>query len=264
MSSSWFCATFGVEQPLIGMVHLQPLPGSPRFGGDFNAIIDAALRDAEALAEGGFDGCIVENFGDMPFFPDRVPEVTVAAMTVVTDRLVRATQLPVGVNVLRNDAMAALSIAAVVGARFIRVNVLAGAMVTDQGLIQGRAHEVMRARAALGAKVMVLADVLVKHAVPLGETDPVRQAADLLERAGADGLIVTGRATGEAPSPAKVQQLREAFTGATILVGSGVSPSNAAHFLPFCDGLIVGTWLKGGGAVSIERVREFVSAVRGT
>jgi membrane complex biogenesis BtpA family protein len=257
-------AAFGVEQPLIGMVHLQPLPGSPRFAGDFGAVIDAALRDAEALAEGGFDGCIVENFGDRPFFPDRVPEVTVAAMAMVTDRLVRATRLPVGVNVLRNDAMAALAIAAIVGARFIRVNVLAGAMVTDQGLIQGRAHEVMRTRAALGAKVMVLADVLVKHAAPLGEADPVRQAADLLERAGADALIVTGRATGEAPSPALVQHLRESFPSAAILVGSGVTPSNAGQFLPFCDGLIVGTCLKAGGAVSVERVRELVSAVRGT
>lgn len=262
MASNWLQATFGASQPLIGTIHLRPLPGSPRFAGDIKAVVDAAVQDATALAEGGFDGCIVENFGDTPYFPDRVPPVTVAALAVICAQVVHQTRLPVGVNVLRNDALAALSVAAVVGARFIRVNVLAGAMVTDQGLIQGKAHELMRLRSALGAELFVLADVLVKHAVPLGQVDMVRHGLDLLERANADGLIVTGTATGEAPLPERLQLLRQSLPRAVLLVGSGVTAENAHQFLPFCDGFIVGTWLKEKEALSAQRVREFVRTVR--
>jgi len=261
MPADWLQATFGVAKPLIGMIHLQPLPGSPGFAGDLKRIADAALRDAQVLAEGGFDGCIVENFGDTPYFPERVPQVTVAAMAVICERLVRESPLPLGVNVLRNDALAALSIAAVVGARFIRVNVLAGAMVTDQGIVAGKAHEVMRLRSALGAQVLVLADVLVKHAAPLGEADIVRHGLDLVERANADGVIVTGKATGEAPAPETVQLLRQSMPHTAIFVGSGLTPDNLHRFLPWCDGLIVGTWLKEKGSISPRGVREFVRAV---
>ncbi len=264
MKRNWLSATFGVQTPLIGMVHLQALPGSPGYGGNLRQVMAAAMADASALAEAGFDGLMVENFGDAPFFPEKVPAVTVASMTLVCHQLIAALNLPVGVNVLRNDAMAALSIATVVGARFIRVNVLAGAMVTDQGLIQGKAHELLRARAALGSGVHVLADVLVKHASPLGSADIIQQSMDLVERACADGVIITGKATGEAPEPETVRQVRQALPESVLLVGSGVTVTNVHQFLPSCDGFIVGTWLREGGRVSVRRARELVQAVRGT
>ena len=164
---------FARPKPIIGVVHLLPLPGSPGWGGDFDEVLRRAREDAHALVDGGCDGVIVENMGDAPHFPTTVPPVTVAAMT----RAVAAVQdlvghlAPVGVNVLRNDATAALSIAAATGARFIRVNVHQGVMVGTEGVLEGKAAETLRLRAALEAEVAILADVLVKHASPLGATD---------------------------------------------------------------------------------------------
>src|SRR5437764_8017935 len=134
-------ALFPRRPAIVGMVHLLPLPGSPRWAGSLEEVLRRAVEDARALAEGGVDGVMVENFGDTPFYPEQVPPETVAAMTRAARAVVEAVGVPVGVNVLRNDAAAALGIAVAVGARFIRVNVHTGAMWTDQGLLQGRAHE---------------------------------------------------------------------------------------------------------------------------
>ncbi|MDM7914405.1 MAG: BtpA/SgcQ family protein, partial [Candidatus Eisenbacteria bacterium] len=178
---------------LFGMVHLGPLPGSPRDPEDFEATLRAASADLDALVGGGADGAIVENFGDAPFLPDAVPPVTVAAMTVAAARL-RA-QAPgaflLGVNVLRNDAAAALSIAAVTGASCIRVNVHLGAAVTDQGILRGRADETLRLRRALGRPVAIFADVDVKHAAPVAARPVEEEALDLVERGLADVQHVT-------------------------------------------------------------------------
>src|SRR5690606_2253475 len=158
---------WGDRRPvIIGMVHLLPLPGAPRWAGSLDEVRERALADARALEAGGVDGIIVENFGDAPFHPDAVPAETIAAMTALTTGVVRAVGLPVGVNVLRNDAAAALAVAAAAGARFIRVNVHTGAMLTDQGWITGRAHETLRLRARIAPTVAIAADVLVKHATP--------------------------------------------------------------------------------------------------
>src|SRR5688572_15960015 len=157
-------------RPVIGMLHLPPLPGSPRYAGDPDAITAAVLRDAEALADGGVHGLMLENFGDVPFYPGRVPVHVVARMTTLALEVKRHfPQLPLGVNVLRNDGLSALAVAHAAGADFIRVNVLCGARVADQGIIQGIAHDLLRDRAALGATgVRILADVDVKHSSPLG------------------------------------------------------------------------------------------------
>src|SRR5579872_839303 len=130
-----FATRFG-RKPLFGMVHLQPLPGSPLFGGSMTAVIEAARADAGAIADGGADGMLFENFGDRPFARGVGPE-TVAAMVRVIVEVAADVRLRFGVNVLRNDPAAALAIAAATGAQFIRVNVHAGAMLTDQGIIEG-------------------------------------------------------------------------------------------------------------------------------
>jgi uncharacterized protein len=253
---------FHTARPIIGMVHLQPLPGAHRYAG-IEAVLERALADAGALADGGAHGIMVENFGDAPFFPAAVPAETVAAMTRMVCEIRRTTDLPVGVNVLRNDARAALGIAVATGAAFIRVNVHVGAMLTDQGWISGLAHETVRARAALGAAVAIFADVLVKHAVaPTGLT-PAAAARDTWERGAADALIVTGAATGAATSIERLQQVRQAVPTARILVGSGVTPDNAAALLAHADGAIVGTALQRGGTagpVDSASVRAVVQA----
>jgi membrane complex biogenesis BtpA family protein len=252
--------------PLIGMVHLGPLPGAPRYSGDFEAVLAAAVADARVLEEAGFDAVLVENYGDLPFFADTVPSTTVAAMTRAVTEVHRAVALPIGVNTLRNDALASLSVAAATGASLIRVNVLAGSMMTDQGPITGRAAEVARLRAALGIEVAVLADVFVKHAVPPPGVDLGRAAADMWERAGADALVVTGASTGHPASPDDLEQVKAAAHGAPLFVGSGVTPQTVGDFLRLADGVIVGTSLKRNGVtqapVDPARARALVAAAR--
>ena len=158
---------FKTQTPIIGVVHLLPLPTSPRWGGSLKAVLDRAEQEATALASGGVHGIIVENFFDAPFPKDQVDPAVVSAMTIAVQRLQNLVTLPIGINVLRNDARSAIAIATCTDAQFIRVNVWSGAMVTDQGIIEGRAHELMRYRRELGSDVKIFADVLVKHAQPL-------------------------------------------------------------------------------------------------
>ncbi|GIX06306.1 MAG: phosphoribosylanthranilate isomerase [Candidatus Poribacteria bacterium] len=257
----------GEVKPIIGVVHLKPLPGSPRWDGDWTGLLSAAVRDAQAMVAKGIDGLIVENFGDVPFYGDSVPPITIAAMTrvvlAVRERI--GPTIPIGINVLRNDALAALSIAAATGAQFIRVNVHVGAMVTDQGVLSGRAAETLRERARLGTPVAIFADVLVKHASPLGAGVRLLEAAEETAFRGlADALIFTGTATGRPAPLDEVRQVRDHLRGEVpILVGSGVVAQTIAETLTVADGVIVGTALKRGGrtaaAVDPERVRELIA-----
>ncbi len=251
---------------LIGVIHLSPLPGSPGFQGDLQACLTAAASDARLLAEAGFDSLIVENFGDAPFFSDAVPAVTVAAMTRAVAAVTEVAGVPVGVNVLRNDARSALAIAAATGASFIRVNVLSGIMTTDQGIITGRAAEVMRLRRELGLTTEVYADVMVKHAVaPPGMTIELA-TADTVKRGLADGVIVSGEATGAEPDREMVRRAAAAAAGRPVLIGSGTTEANVAELLEVADGVIVGTALKIDGIttnpVDAARARSFVNSAR--
>lgn len=246
--------------PLIGMVHLSPLPGSPRYGGELRACIAAAVADAEALVGGGADALIIENFGDAPFRRGRVDAVTVAAMTRACQAVREHVRCPIGVNVLRNDAEAALAVAVACEASFIRVNVHTGVMATDQGFIAGRADETLRLRRALGAQhIQIFADVLVKHAQPVGAITLEEAVDDLVERGLADAVIVSGQATGHATRADDVRETVRCAAGVPVYVGSGVTLDNVGQVLPPATGVIVGTWLKlagrASGPVDIERVR---------
>lgn len=254
------------RKPLIGLVHLGALPGSARWAGDLPAVIGRAAADAKALEEGGADGIMVENFFDAPFHKTAVPPVTVAAMTAAVLAIREAVSLPLGVNVLRNDACAALSIAHVCGARFVRCNVFVGAVVTDQGIIEGCARELLDLRARLGADVQIWADVDVKHAAPLGDYPVAQQAKDARERGLADALIVTGAATGAATPLDRIAEVAAAVPGCPVLVGSGLDAASAGDLLAVAHGAIVGSSLKKGGivsnSVSAAKVRELAAAFR--
>jgi membrane complex biogenesis BtpA family protein len=244
------------RRAVLGMIHLRPLPGSPLFAGSMQKVIDAALADAREIAAGGADGLVIENFGDRPFRKGRVDAETVSAMTAVLAELRRESALPFGVNVLRNDAFSALAIASVTGALFVRVNVLVGAMLTDQGIIEGEADEVMRRR----GNVAVFADHLVKHAAPLAPFEPIQLARDLRLRAMADAIIVSGKETGAAADLESLEALRRAID-APLLVGSGLTSENAADYARFADGAIVGTSIKKDGDVDAPVERHRVAAV---
>jgi membrane complex biogenesis BtpA family protein len=249
LSRDLFQKRFGARA-VFGMVHLQPLPGSPMFAGDLDRVIEAALHDAKAIVNGGADGLVVENFGDRPFFKAGVPVKTIAAMTRVVAEIAREVRTPIGVNVLRNDARAAMAIAVATGAAFIRVNVHTGAMVTDQGIIEGDAATTMRERSP---DVAVFADYMVKHAVPLAAADPVQAAKDLRFRGLADAIIVTGAATGAAADPAQLAMLRT-IVDAPLIVGSGLTDMNAASFVE-ADAAIVGTAIKATLDSPVDRTR---------
>lgn len=256
-----------LEKPVIGMIHLLPLPGSPRWLGSMRDVVDRALADLDALLGGGVDGVLIENFGDAPFHPGTVAAETVAAMSVVAAEVVRsATDTRVGVNVLRNDAASALAVAAAAGCAFIRVNVHTGSMLTDQGWISGMAHDTLRMRARLGTVVAILADVMVKHAVPPPGLDIMTIARDTWERGLADGLIVTGPATGLATDPRRLRVVREAVPEAPLWVGSGATADDARALLAVADGIIAGSALQrdgiAGRGVERDRVVAFMKAAR--
>ncbi len=235
---------------LIGVVHLRPLPGSPGWRGDLEAVIDFALRDARAYERGGAHALFVENFGDVPFTKGCVAPETIAAMAAAGRAIREAVRLPIGFNVLRNDARAALALCAVCGGTFIRVNVHTGAMLTDQGLIEGNAYETLRYRQRLCPRAQIFADVHVKHAVPLGNWTIEDAARDTVERGQADALIVSGAGTGLETDLADVERVRRTAPTTKVLLGSGVTLANVRDYLPVADGFIVGTSLKVGGRVA--------------
>lgn len=257
---------FKTAHPIIGVVHLLPLPTSPCWGGNLKSVIDRAEQEATALAAGGVDGVMIENFFDAPFAKDTVDPAVVSVMTMIARRLMRLVSVPIGINVLRNDAHSAIAIATCTGARFIRVNVLTGVMATDQGLIEGKAHEVMRYRRELGSDVKIFADVLVKHARPLGTPNLIVAVQDTIERGLADAVILSGWSTGTPPNPEDLELAQTAAQGTPVFIGSGANLDNVAKLLHSADGVIVSSALKRHGRrdqpIDPSRVARFVEAVR--
>lgn len=256
-----------VSHPVIGMVHLQPLPGSPGFKGDLAVVIEAAVADALVWQQAGANGLMMENFGDVPFYKGDVPRETVAAMTRVASEIRRAVPgLPLGINVLRNDGLSALAVAAAVGASYIRINVLSGAAVTDQGVIEGRAAELMRYRKAMGAEhIKVLADVRVKHAAPLAERPLQDEVEELVKRAGADAVIVSGTGTGKPTDPSHAAEVKRYAGDTPVLIGSGADAQSIPQLKGACNGFIVGSAAKVGGKidtpVDIELAKQIVQVI---
>ncbi|WP_226988638.1 BtpA/SgcQ family protein [Methanopyrus kandleri] len=249
---------------VVGVVHLPPLPGSPR-AKSIEEVVERARRDAARLEDGGVDAVLVENFGDTPYYPDDVPKITVACMTRAVAEVVDTVSVPVGVNVLRNDGVAAVDVCAATGASFIRVNAYVEAVATDQGVLQPVAHMVWREIDRLGVDVEVYADIRVKHGRPLDDRPVEEVARDAVERGLADAVIVTGSATGSPPRPEEVRKVARVVD--RVLVGSGVTPENAHVFLRAgAAGFIVGTYFKKNGItenpVDVDRVRELVRFIR--
>jgi membrane complex biogenesis BtpA family protein len=259
---------FGVEKPIVGMVHLWPLPGSPGYSGySMDTILDQARRDAEALLAGGVDGLIVENMWDLPYYVgSEVQLEAVAAQAVAAHRIKEMAQVPVGVNVIHNGWHAELSIAVAAGLDFIRVCIHTGARLWDTGdLDRGSAANLLRRRKELNAEHLKLfADVDKKHSVPFPGID-LETHIEWTEFYRADALIVSGRMTGDAPALDKVRRAK-ALATRPILMGSGTTADNIAGFLRYADGAIVGSSLKVDGVaenpVDLERVQRYMAAVR--
>ncbi|MDQ0392926.1 BtpA/SgcQ family protein [Labrys monachus] len=260
---------FGVAKPLIGDIHLLPLPGTPRYRGEpMRAIIDRALADAEAFGEGGMDGVMVENHGDIPFLkPDEIGPEIIAAMARIAAAVADSVGVPVGVNLLANGAIGALAVAKASGARFIRVNQWVNAYVSNEGLVEGESARALRYRRQIDAQdVAIFADVHVKHGShAIVDDRSVSEQARDVEFYDADTAIATGNRTGDAVPPAEIAAIR-AGTRLPVIAGSGITPGNAAEIMPLLDGAIVGSSLKVDGvwwnAVEIARVRALVERMK--
>jgi hypothetical protein len=249
---------------LIGVIHLPALPGSPSHALDMGRIVERAVADAVTLERAGFWAAIVENFGDSPFFAERIESASVAAMAVVAAEVRRASQLTLGINCLRNDAAAALGIAAATDAAFIRVNVHTGVSATDQGLLEGQAAETLRYRQRLGCQIDIFADVHVKHAAALYPVDITIAAQETAYRGCADALIVTGPATGQSVDLDDVRRVKTAVPDRAVLIGSGASADTVRALLAQADGVIVGTAIKRdrrtSAPVDLDLARAFIAA----
>lgn len=262
-------ALFHIEKPLIGTIHLDPLPGAPRYdGATVRDVVQRAVQDAQRYVEGGIDGLIVENEGDIPFLkPDQVGPETVAAMAVVTAAVVEAVLVPVGVLCLANATLQSIAIAKAGGALFVRANQWANAYIANEGFIEGSAATALRFRSAIGAKnVRVFADVHVKHGSHAIVAD--RSIAELThdtEAFDADVLIATGQRTGDPTTVEEVMQIA-GVASRPVLVGSGLDVHNAESLMLVAHGAIVGSAMKEDGVwwnpVSVARTRAIVDAVR--
>jgi uncharacterized protein len=246
MTKKRFQDIFSKQKPLIGCIHLLPLPGAPLYDGDLDAVYSVALQEAAVFECEGYDGLIIENFRDMPFYPLRIPAETIAAMTAVAREIINQVQIPIGINALRNDGESAMAIATAVKARFIRVNVHMNAVVADQGILQGLSHLTVRLRKQLFSDVLIFADVGVKHAKALVDRGLDIETRDLAERGLADAVIVSGDRTG---MEARIEDLIlvKGATALPILIGSGITPSNLEKYVAHADGFIVGSYVKQGG-----------------
>jgi len=232
---------FGVAKPVFGMIHLGALPGSPRYEGNMDAVLNRARNDTLSLIEAGVDALVIENFNDDPFFTETIAPETIASMTLAAKIVADlAPNTPLGINVLRNSWQAAMGIAAVIGAKFIRINILTDAMITDQGLIQGCSASLLRYRKSLGAeKVMIFADIESKHAAPLTKRPRNVIAMDMIERGGADALIVSGLTSSDPPQLEHLHELRGTTTNTPLIIGSGMS-IKTVELLKFADATIFG------------------------
>ena len=254
---------------VIGVIHCPAFPGSPRYqGASSQALYEGALADALAYRNGGVDGLIIENHGDVPFSkPEDIGHETSAFMAVTADRIARETGLPIGINVLANAAIPALAIAAASQAAFVRVNQWANAYIADEGFIEGAAASALRYRARLRADgISVFADAHVKHGAHAIVADrALEELVRDVEFFDADAIIATGQRTGDAASADYLRQIRAA-TKLPLLVGSGCTEGNVAEILSIVDAVIVASSLKVGGVwwnpVDEAKVRAFMQAAR--
>ncbi|MGE0460019.1 MAG: BtpA/SgcQ family protein [Vicinamibacterales bacterium] len=264
-SRSRFLDVFPQPGPVIGVIHLPPLPGYPASPG-LPAAVRHALADLDALVAGGVDGVLVENDGDQPHRVTAAPE-TIACMTAIARALVEAAgEVPIGVEILLNDPQASLAVAQAAGARFIRTDYFVDRMTRPEygGEMAIDPVGLMECRKRLGAHdILVLADIQVKHARMI-QPQPLAESATLAREHGADGIIVTGTLTGVPPGARDLQEARQGAGAVPVLVGSGLDESNAQELIPAADGAIVGTSLKTGARVDPDKVRRLMVRVRAT
>ncbi|MEA2071379.1 MAG: BtpA/SgcQ family protein [Asgard group archaeon] len=239
------------SKPIIGMIHLKPLPGSPNHSLSIPEIIAAAVDDFNALVMGGIDGVLIENYHDNPYHATECDTYTNSIITLIVKALQKRTNIPIGINILRNACSDALKIAQITNADFIRCNIFTGAYVTDQGIIQGCARKLQTIKKNWSLRLennytntLIFADVFCKHATPIASRNINYEIADAFNRGLADAIIITGNKTGEPIDLETLQNLYQENKSSPIILGSGLTSDNAEQLLEYADGAIVGTFTK--------------------
>ncbi|HET7293274.1 MAG TPA: BtpA/SgcQ family protein [Vicinamibacteria bacterium] len=255
-------ALFGAPRALVGVIHLPALPGAPKSQLGVRAIAEAAAAEALLYRDAGFHAVMIENMHDRPYLPRAAGPEIVAAMAVTGREVRRAAGLPLGVQVLAGANRASLAVAHACGGAFVRVEGLVFAHVADEGLMTADAGELLRYRRAIGAEgVRILADVKKKHSAHAITADvDLVATAHAAEFFLADGVVVTGPATGRAAEPAEVRAVAAAAS-VPVVVGSGVTPQNLSDYVD-ADAFIVGSSLKFDGLWSNPIEPERLAALR--
>jgi membrane complex biogenesis BtpA family protein len=254
------------QKTIIGMIHVDPLPGTPRFNSSMAEIIAKAKAEARLYKEAGIDMLAIENMHDVPYLNRQVGPEVVAAMTVLGYEVKNVTGLRCGLQILAGANHEALAAAVAAGLDFVRAEGFVFAHVADEGLIDGSAGQILRYRRQIGADdILVLTDIKKKHSSHAITADVnIVETAHAAEFFLSDGVIVTGAATGTEASLEELQQVKEAVT-IPVLVGSGVTLDNVDRYLAVADALIVGSYYKLGGhwsqGVDFERVKTFMQKV---
>lgn len=258
-------ALFSSKRPIIGMIHLLPLPEAPLYQGNLDAIYERAMREAAALQSAGVDALIVENLGDEPYLPAELTPAQLALMAAITRDVIRAVSIPVGVNCQFNAWQSEIAVAHASRAAFIRVEVFVDTVLMAQGLVHPCSAQIRRYQQTLGAQNVALwADIQTKYTRNI-LPQTIEQSALDAQAAGADVLIVTGAATGKATPLDVVAQVKQ-VASIPVVVGSGTNAANVTQVLSVADGAIVGSSLKEGGRaeneVSSQAAKTFMAAVR--
>lgn len=258
---------FSISKPVVGVIHVGALPGTPRGGMSVVELVSRASEEARVYRECGVDGVIIENMHDVPYLKGAVGPEIVAAMAMIGNEVKSECLLPVGVQILAAANIEAMAVAHAAGLDFIRAEGYAYAHVADEGLIEASAAKLLRYRKMIGAeRVQVWTDVKKKHSAHAITADvSLGQTAETVEFMGADCVIVTGSVTGEAPKVADVQEAKS-YCHLPVFLGSGISESNIEQFYNEADGFIIGSAFKVDGlwsnTVDPNRVTQFVQRLR--
>ena len=268
VNKEWIRNIFKTSKPIIGMIHLLPLPGSAFYDGDFYKILKQAVNEAKVLEKAGVDGLQVENMWDHPYLKDKhIGHETTASLTVATYEVINQVGIPVGVNCHLNGNIQAMAAAVASGAKWIRAFELVNAYISNAGIIEASAPFLMRYRRLIGGDdIKILGDVLVKHGSHFITSDrDIGEQAHDIEAVKGDAVIVTGGSTGQKPSVEDINAVKNAVS-IPIFVGSGLTSENINEFISIIDGAIVGSEFKEDGkwqnSVSYERAKKFMDIVK--
>ncbi len=239
---------FTKPKPIIGMIHVQALPGTPGHRFSVREIINQAKEEAKTYLESGIDGIIVENMHDIPYVNGEVGHEVSTLMSIIAYEVKNVTGSPIGIQILAAANMHALAAAHAAGIDFIRAEGFVYAHIADEGFMNSDAGNLLRYRRHIEAEdVLIMTDIKKKHAshAITGDVD-IKRTAKAAEFFLSDGLIVTGQSTGIEADLKEVKQVRAA-SRLPMLIGSGITPENINEYVPYCDGFIVGSYFKKDG-----------------